>query len=40
MTRRMQISDDFKYTFLVPFADFVNHGEDMVRFCLINSKYE
>lgn len=26
MTRRMQISTQYEKTFLVPFADFINHG--------------
>jgi hypothetical protein len=36
----MQVSDSLDATFLVPFADFVNHGEDRTRFGLFNVQLE
>jgi hypothetical protein len=40
MTRRISISDEFRRTFIVPLADFINHGEDLARFGLFNKQYE
>ena len=40
MTRRISICDSFRRTFIVPLADFVNHGQDMVRFGLMNKEFE
>lgn len=40
MNRRLSISHSYPYTFLVPFIDMINHGEDKVRFGLIKLEYE
>jgi hypothetical protein len=40
MTRRMRVCDIYTGTFLVPLADFINHGADMARFSLFNKQFE
>jgi len=40
MSRRLSISNEYKYSYLVPLVDMVNHSESMSRFCIINQEYE
>jgi hypothetical protein len=40
MNRRLSISQNYNCTFLVPFVDMINHGQDRVRFSLISLALE
>lgn len=40
MSRRLSISNNYDYSYLLPLIDMVNHGDNTCRFGLINEDYE